>query len=292
MPAYNAENVICKSIDSILSQTYTNFELLVINDGSTDRTNSIIDEFASSDNRIKTIHKSNGGASEARNYGLDIAKGKFITFCDADDFVYENWLEEMIKNSIDADIVVTGFVKDNKKVITKHGFKYKGSLRNILNDYPDLTMIGALWNKLFSRDIIEKNNLRLNEKLSFREDEEFVFRYLRYCINVSIIDSYTYHYYEPNWEKYNKQIASLSGFDMIVSLIKSLKIIGVRGCLYESGCYELAARCLHNCKHNPSKLLHYIRKYIDATDYRFITSLLQIIKKELRKCSIIRKFSL
>lgn len=276
MPAYNAENVICRSINSILRQTYTNFELIVIDDGSVDKTGFILDEYALSDNRIKPIHKSNEGASASRNHGLDIANGRFVTFCDADDFVYDNWLEVLISNSANSDIVISGFIKDNNGIITKHGFKYCGSLKEILNNYPDLTMIGALWNKLFVREIIETNHLRLDKRLSFREDEEFVFRYFRYCRNITISASPTYYYFEPDWNKYSKQIANLSGFDFVCSVFQSLKIIGVSGYLYESNYNDLASRCLYNCKHNPRKSFQYLRKYISTSDNRLIYKLLQM----------------
>lgn len=276
MPAFNAENVISRSIESIQLQTYKNFELLIIDDGSTDCTSQIIATYANRDNRIKNVRKNNGGASNARNEGLNIAKGQFITFCDADDFVYENWLDEMIKNSINADIVITGFFKDNDGIITKHGFNYKGSIKGIYDIYPNLTMIGALWNKLFIRDIIHKNCIRFNTCLSFREDEEFLFRYLRFCKNINIIDTPTYHYYEPDWDKYNDRIASLTGFDTVCSIFESLKILDIQGFLYNLNYNDLRARYLYNCKHNPIKSINYLKKYLKLSDKTLISEFFDI----------------
>lgn len=290
MPAYNAENVIRRSINSILRQTYKNFELIIIDDGSTDKTRLVIDEYTSNDNRIKTVNKVNGGASDARNYGLDIAKGKFVTFCDADDYVLENWLEELVANSANTDVVISGFIKDNNGVITTHGFRYSGSLKEILSNYPDLTMIGALWNKLFVRNIIETNHLRFNKKLSYREDEEFVFRYFRYCKNVNISDFHTYYYFEPDWDKYSKQIASLIRFDLVCSLFESLKIMGVTGYLYESNYNDFASRCLLNCKDDPCKSIQYLKRYISISDTKLLLRLLKMGILMTKQC-ISNKFA-
>ena len=90
VPVYNSEKRLHKCIDSILGQTYTNFELLLINDGSTDTSGDICEEFAEKDERIKVFHKKNGGASSARNIGIDNAKGEYICFVDSDDYVSDD----------------------------------------------------------------------------------------------------------------------------------------------------------------------------------------------------------
>ena len=98
VPVYNAEKYLRRCIDSILSQSFTDFELILIDDGSTDLSPQICDEYASRDNRIKLIYKKNAGVSAARNDGLDIAQGEFITFVDSDDWVDERYLECLYKN--------------------------------------------------------------------------------------------------------------------------------------------------------------------------------------------------
>lgn len=100
IPVYNVEKYLAKNIESVIRQTYRNIEVILINDGSTDNSGKICDEYAKIDKRIKVIHKSNGGLSDARNVGIDVANGQFITFCDSDDYLKESYIEylyELIK---------------------------------------------------------------------------------------------------------------------------------------------------------------------------------------------------
>ena len=99
VPVFNAEKSLHRCVDSILTQKYTDFELLLINDGSTDSSGAICDRYAAKDSRVRVFHKENGGASSARNLGLDNARGEWITFCDSDDFVDKDWLKNYIDNS-------------------------------------------------------------------------------------------------------------------------------------------------------------------------------------------------
>ena len=96
VPVYNAEKYLHRCIDSILSQTFTDFELLLINDGSKDSSGAICDEYAAKDNRVRVFHKENGGASSARNLGLDNAKGEWIAFVDSDDLLEVNMLNHLL----------------------------------------------------------------------------------------------------------------------------------------------------------------------------------------------------
>jgi len=92
IPVYKVEKYIDKCIKSILNQTYTNLEIILVDDGSPDNCGQICDDYAQKHNRIKVIHKTNGGQAEARNYGLNIAKGKYVTFLDSDDYVSEDYI--------------------------------------------------------------------------------------------------------------------------------------------------------------------------------------------------------
>ena len=105
VPIYNAGNTLHRCIDSILSQTYTSWELLLVDDGSTDSSGAISDEYATKDTRVRVFHKENGGVSSARNVGLDNAQGEWITFVDSDDYIEENFLKSF-EGNLDADLVV------------------------------------------------------------------------------------------------------------------------------------------------------------------------------------------
>ena len=108
VPVYNAEKYLHRCIDSILAQTFSDFELLLIDDGSKDNSGRICDEYAAKDSRIRVFHKKNGGVSSARNMGLDNAKGDWITFVDSDDWVKQDYLYSMISQP-DADLIMSSF---------------------------------------------------------------------------------------------------------------------------------------------------------------------------------------
>lgn len=110
IPVYNVEKYINRCLDSVIGQTYKNIEIILVDDGSTDNSGKICDEYAEKDKRIRVIHKENGGQSEARNYALGVAKGKYITFLDSDDYITKDYIEymyELLKNS-SADISICG----------------------------------------------------------------------------------------------------------------------------------------------------------------------------------------
>ena len=127
VPVYNSEQTLHRCIDSILVQTYRNFELLLINDGSKDRSGEICDEYARKDSRIKVFHKENGGVSSARNVGLDNARGEWITFSDSDDAVTVEWLNNMANICLGKELVVQGFYPSNPE-----GFATSGKLINTI----------------------------------------------------------------------------------------------------------------------------------------------------------------
>lgn len=113
VPVYNVEKYLHRCIDSILAQTFTDFELLLIDDGSTDGSGAICDEYATKDNRVRVFHKENGGVSSARNLGLDNMRGGYLTFVDSDDWVDSTYLGELIEYS-DADLVVSDFIVEGE----------------------------------------------------------------------------------------------------------------------------------------------------------------------------------
>ena len=121
IPAYNAENSIQKSIDSILNQTYNNYEIIVVNDGSTDNTINLIEK----NSKIKIINQKNLGVSSARNTGIENAKGDFIAFIDADDYIEKNYLEEFnnIIEKYNPDLIICGINESNNSKIFKSFFK-------------------------------------------------------------------------------------------------------------------------------------------------------------------------
>ena len=137
VPIYNVENYIKKCVDSILSQTYKNLEIILVDDGSPDNCPQICDEYAQKDNRIKVIHKENGGLSDARNAGIDISKGKFITFIDSDDYIEKDYVEVLYnsikENASDMAIGSHKAIYDNGTILNKEtGEKSVLDSKNVL----------------------------------------------------------------------------------------------------------------------------------------------------------------
>lgn len=110
VPVYNSEKTLTRCVDSILLQTFSDFELLLVDDGSTDSSGKMCDDYALKDHRVHVFHKKNGGVSSARNLGLDHVNGKWVAFCDSDDYVNDNWLNIFIKYcKNDVELVVQSF---------------------------------------------------------------------------------------------------------------------------------------------------------------------------------------
>jgi glycosyltransferase involved in cell wall biosynthesis len=118
VPVYKAEKWLHRCVDSILAQTMENFELLLIDDGSPDRSGEICDEYAAKDSRVRVFHKENGGVSSARNLGLDNAQGEWISFVDADDLVEENYIAELLSSAKnDGSLVISGLKKEKNGIV-------------------------------------------------------------------------------------------------------------------------------------------------------------------------------
>lgn len=219
IPVYNAEKTLVRCVDSILAQTFKNFELLLIDDGSKDRSGAICDEYVRKDERVKVWHKENGGVSSARNVGLDNARGEWVTFSDSDDWVCDDWLSTFADNLEENDAVVTEFnvvtldrilpsAMDCQSDVPAHVADYLNKKRNF----------GFLWCKCFNRSLIEKNMLRFDEKLRFLEDEDFVCRYWAKSKKIKVVNHVTYNYVFPNYDdKYGK----VDCFDVYFSLLKT-----------------------------------------------------------------------
>ncbi len=210
VPVYNTEKYLHRCVDSILEQTYTDFELLLINDGSTDLSGVICDEYAMRDSRVRVFHKENGGVSSARNLGLDNAKGEWVAFCDSDDYVYPSWLQNysIIENESQYDFVCQGIDTDKPLCETTDKCSYVLDFKGVVSDgvieLYKVKLLGYLHNKAFRIRIINDNYIRFDTRLNFREDEVFIIQYLFYCNNIISVPRIGYHYFVPDWSKYDK----------------------------------------------------------------------------------------
>ena len=207
VPVYNAENYLHSCVNSILSQTFPSFEILLIDDGSTDASGSICDELAAIDQRIRSFHQQNQGVSAARNKGLDEARGAWIYFTDSDDELYPDALEYLFQQATQkegTDFVIaesTNYDVDGKIIyhLEEDDFEKELDLQEALKIMyqPIHGYQGYLFTKLFKRSIIEKNQLRFNVSIYYNEDRLFCTQYI--CHTEGIIRYSTksvYKYFE------------------------------------------------------------------------------------------------
>lgn len=182
VPVYNAETTINRCVNSVLSQSYTNWELLLVDDGSSDASGSICDEYAKHDSRIKVFHKENGGVSSARNVGIVNAIGEWITFVDADDFIEGNFLSLDFGWTEDLLIQNYRFVGDEykEKLFTSKSLS-KDDFPRFINSFLHEEWLRTPWGKFFKLSIIKDNNLAFLENVRIGEDAIFVQDYLTFC---------------------------------------------------------------------------------------------------------------
>lgn len=191
MPVYNVENYIAKSIQSVLNQTYTEFELIIVIDGSKDNSEAIAREFEKTDNRVKVYTKPNGGLSDARNYGLNIANGEFIFFLDSDDWIEPKLLEDNIEimGKQDLDFIVFGFYQDNvdknEQLINQiaHIPKDQAWINSESIHFTPymLNILGYAWNKIYRKSYLDKHRITFTKGVSLVEDILFNAKVYQYA---------------------------------------------------------------------------------------------------------------
>lgn len=200
LPVYNAEKTVSSTIESILSQTYENFELIIINDGSSDSSDDICKKFQNADNRIVYISRTNEGVSKTRNEGISLSKGKYLMFIDADDKYKNNMLKTMLEKIRKCDMVICCYERVNVKnrKITNVDFSKRSFNTNefgiMIETLQRKKLFNQVWNKIFIKNKILDNNLKFNETISLGEDLEFVLDYLEHCSNVVTISERLYEY--------------------------------------------------------------------------------------------------
>ena len=203
VPVYKVEQYLPQCVESILAQTFTDFELLLIDDGSPDNSGKICDEYAAKDSRIRVFHKTNGGVSSARNVGLDNAKGEWIAFVDSDDWIGEHYLDpvpELEEESRSAQIVLSGFniissstgnliERRNWRDLQKRRFSSSESF--FLHK---LHLWGFPFSKFYLKSVIDACSIRFSEKISLSEDLLFLMEFLSSCEYVYFSNSCEYYY--------------------------------------------------------------------------------------------------
>lgn len=203
IPVYNAEKYIANSLDSVLSQNFSDLEIICINDGSTDKSREILEQYQERDGRVKVISQKNSGGSAARNKGIEKSTGEYIMFLDSDDLYAKGIISEAYDRAIetDADIVFYNFTRFigkptkmatvNKTVPGKELtiFTKESYTDRFFNDFAIIT-----WNKLVKKKVITDNNLQFNTKLSHNHDVDFSIRLMLAAKSYSWLNKIGYYY--------------------------------------------------------------------------------------------------
>lgn len=208
VPVYNVEKYLSRCIESILAQTFTDFELLLIDDGSKDASGKICDEFAKTDARIKVFHTENRGVSTARNLGIKEASADWICFVDSDDWVEETFLSDLYGDGFSQDECIVF----QRAIIEYESFPEKNRIS--FPYYPDITLHAPfdekqiikykiledvfVWAKIFNKNIIRTHDIRFCENLSIGEDVAFLHTYLQFVKEIRLQSSFSYHYMRRN----------------------------------------------------------------------------------------------
>lgn len=201
VPVYNAEKTLERCISALIGQTHQNIEIILVNDGSKDRSLEICHCFAEKDSRILVIDKPNGGVSSARNAGLDAAKGEFVMFCDSDDWAEPNWCEELLSHHKENCLIMCGFYVEGSQTYVPHEIRAAGEAELYARkEFYKLKLCGfnAPWNKIYSASVIRAERLRFKEELTNGEDYLFVLQYLTFITgNILFLNKCVFHYEWP-----------------------------------------------------------------------------------------------
>lgn len=289
VPVYNAEKYLHRCIDSILSQTYTDFELLLINDGSVDKSAKICDDYACKDDRIKIFYKENGGVSSARNIGIDNAKGKWVAFIDSDDWIKTDYLYSMISQS-DADLVMSSFeIIDNVE-------KWDNSIANklysnleihsFLEHYIFSAALCSPWCKLFKRSIIDA--LRFNNDINYFEDTIFVYEYIFKINSIRVVENYGYQYRRGINESLSVKLLSIQEYRRIIQeFSKKIKILENRY-KYDGTFARVAVninqlrKCFHVIRDSRRPLLNRYKEFVELLEDENVQEILRYKNKQLK----------
>lgn len=212
VPVYNVEPYLRQCIDSILAQTFTDFELILVDDGSPDGCPAICDEYAVKDSRVRVIHKENGGVSSARNAGMEVAEGKYFLFCDSDDYVSPQWCEKLFRQ---IEETPNAWVYCDVARVDAADFCVQIDLESYQAEQTDYYtafchgLSGYSVNKIYSSEVLKKGEILFDEHLKVAEDVDFNLKYLAHCNACIHIPAILYFYlqwrgsilhtYDPDW---------------------------------------------------------------------------------------------
>lgn len=224
---YNVEKFISTAINSVINQTFDNWELIIVNDGSTDNSRHIASSISKTDSRIRIYDKTNGGLSDARNFGLNRAQGEYIHFFDSDDWISPDYYENFFLKAqeCNCDLIISGYTIDSFYENGNHNawikelntdYSNPKDLSNFISGY-----FNFAWNKLFRRDFLQTIGIYFEKGLKLIEDCEFMSRFVSYNPSISFCNIVGYHYRNDNRKTlsrfYDESLISISSRRILCS---------------------------------------------------------------------------
>ncbi len=277
VPIYNVEAYLPRCVDSILQQTYTNLEIILVDDGALDNSGTIVDKYAQTDTRVIPVHKENGGLSDARNAGIDIATGDYICFVDSDDVIHSEYVETLLKLCVEneCDIAQCRFEWSTEDSFSED----KGSGEVIF--YDSMGILDAIyseknvetvvaWNKLYKRDLFKQIRY---PKGRIHEDEATSYKLFYEAKKIARIDRVLYLYYQ-NMDSITKKKYSLKRLDILWALEERMSFFKEKGLesLYAKDSYKYLCKIL---------IHYYLVSKMDKPDRNVLVELKEKYRKKL-----------
>lgn len=204
VPVYNCEQTLVRCINSIVTQVCLDYELLLVDDGSTDNSANLCDKYAKKYPQIKVCHKNNGGVSSARNLGLKYSSGEWVMFVDADDYISDDFIPSYLNENIDLYVLNWRCIENNESDGLLGNCLYTGTqLKEFLSSHLHYSQFRCPWAKVFKKKIIDEHQINFNNAFHIGEDTLFVFEYLLHCNSLMTIEKGYYLYHKGEYNKYS-----------------------------------------------------------------------------------------
>lgn len=228
VPVYNAEKGLARCVDSILNQEFRDFELILMNDGSRDRSGEICDGYARADARVVVVHKENTGVSDTRNQAIARARGTFLQFVDSDDWLTADATKLMVRAAEETgcDLVIADFYRVVGEMVSRKGdidtdqVIGREAFVGFMMENPADYYYGVLWNKLYRREIVEAHGIRMDAKISWCEDFLFNLEYVRYATTFYALRTPVYYYVKTKGSLVNQKIGFARTVEMKLAMFE------------------------------------------------------------------------
>ena len=228
VPVYNAEKSLARCVDSILNQEFRDFELILMDDGSRDRSGEICDGYARADARVVVVHKENTGVSDTRNQAIARARGTFLQFVDSDDWLTADATKLMVRASEETgcDLVIADFYRVVGEMVSRKGdidadqVIGREAFVGFMMENPADYYYGVLWNKLYRRSLVEAHGIRMDAKLSWCEDFLFNLEYVRYATTFYALRTPVYYYVKTKGSLVNQKISFARTVEMKLAMFE------------------------------------------------------------------------